>query len=89
MFLQIPAASSSESKWVQIYEQIKTRYEALDVVSLPNGRFFGEWFSGLCLELKVMTLVKKADHVVWEIDKEAERQKIQQNNSQNNEKISK
>lgn len=72
---------------MQIYEQIKTRYEALDVVSLPNGRFFGEWFDGLGLELKVMTLVKKADHVVWEIDKEAERQKIQQKNNQNNAKI--
>ena len=83
--LEISAtAASAESKWVQIYEQIKERYEALGTVSLPNGRFFGEWFDELWPELKDMTLVKKADHVVWEIGKESERQKRQLKKDQKN-----
>lgn len=69
---------TSEGKWLQIYKQIKERYEAIGAVLFPNGKFFEEWFDELWPKLKGMTLVKKADHVVWEIGKEAERRSRQQ-----------
>lgn len=77
--LEISATSaSSVSKWLDIYEQIKERYEALGEVPFSNGKFFEEWFDELWPKLKGMTLVKKADHVVWEIGKEDEKRSRQQ-----------
>lgn len=72
--LEISAIStSSVDKWLEIYGQIKERYEALEKIPLANGKFFEDCFDELWSNLKGMTLVKKADHIVWEIGKEDER----------------
>lgn len=77
--LEISAISTSSiDKWLEIYGQIKERYEALEKIPLANGKFFENWFDELWPNLKGMTLVKKIDHIVWEIGKEGERVKRQQ-----------